>query len=755
MQHRTFFPSTQDPVAAPRLRLRRGDALAMVIGLPSIVAIALLPDHLSLAIKIALSMVVLTVVSWTFTKLNTTLVALVAATVLILSATISVEAFFDSVSNSSVWLLFGACIVTGALYRTSIITRLTVRAVRAAHSVETLFYQLTVMLLITALIIPSSAVRATLMLPIYQALVTVLRDKQITRALALMLPINIMLTAMASLVGAGAHMVIIDTLGQLTGHSISFGAWVLLGMPFAALSAFGSTALILSIFLSPEQRHRSLNSGSFAALPKPSPFTRQERYVSGVTVALILLLATEWLHGIPAILILLFSTLALLVPNLSVLSLKDAAQSVAWELILFVVATLALSTALVETGAQQWLMHLIASDGTVLSLGMRLTILGAAAIVALTAHIFIASRAVRGAVLAPLTLLLAYSLGFDPTTMALVTAAGIGYCLTLAGADNPLTQFQQPTTEGRPPFTAADLNRLNSTLAPMHFGLILAFGLLYWPTFGLGGMTAPVQAASINVTQPDSLARDTVATNSQDQAADSLTVSGEPTFVFVPSFPAYSTPTPAPVAPALVASISNEPVPNYQLTITTVNGRIRADPPRESYLAGQEIQLTAFPDQGYYFAGWMVNDESCGDANPIPVRIEKDTIVIAYFSLLPPGATNASANPINESQPPPAAPQQPAVESPPPPPAAPQQPAVESPPPPPAATAAPPQPTAPLTNGNPDNPGNSGGNPGNSGGNPGNSGGNPGNSGGNPGNSGGNPGNSGNSGGNPGNPGRP
>jgi di/tricarboxylate transporter len=640
MQQRTFLSSTQDAVAAPRLRLRRGDALALVIGLPTIVAIALLPDHMPIAIKIALSMVVLTVVSWTLTKFNTTLVALVAASVLMLSATISVPAFLGSVSNSSVWLLFGACIVAGALQRTSIITRLTFRAIRAAHSVDTLFYLLTAVLLLTALIIPSSAVRATLMLPIYQALVMTLRDKQIIRALALMLPINLMLTAMASLVGAGAHIVIIDALGQLTGHSISFGTWVLLGMPFAALSAFGSTTLILHLFLSPEQRRRPFEPNRFAALPQPGPLTRQERYVSGVTAALLLLLATEWLHGAPAILILLFSTLALLVPHLSILSLKDAARSVAWELILFVLATLALSTALVETGAQQWLMHMIASDGVLLPLGMRLVILSAATAAALTAHIFIASRAVRGAVLAPLTLLLAYSLGFDPLTMALVTAAGIGYCLILAGNANPLAQFQQPTIEGRPPFTAADLRRLNTRLAPMHVGLILAFGLLYWPIFGLGDMTAPMQAASVATEQPDPLARDAFATDSQEQAADSRIGGSKATVIFVPSFPALSTPTPAPVAP-----ISNEPIPGYKLTITTANGTIMTDPPGDSYPAGQEVQLTAFPDEGYFFAGWMVNDESCGDANPIPVRMEQDTIVIAYFSPLPPGATAAPPPP--------------------------------------------------------------------------------------------------------------
>lgn len=411
-QHST--QTTFDRLSLPTLD--RKTIIAIVLAIVSVASIAALPDGLGTPGKIALGTFALTVIGWTLTRLNDTFVALFAAAGLVLSATISTESFFASLGNSVVWLMIGAFIVAAALNKSGASARLTALAARRARTVEQLFYLLTAVLLGTALLIPSTSARAALMVPVYSAMAAAFNDPRINRALAIMLPVNILQTAVASLVGAGAHLVINDVLGQLTGQPLSFMTWVAMGLPFAALSAFGTTWVILRLFLDPERRKLPLAGGTLRSLPQPGPMGKQERYIVGVTAALVLLWATENLHGIDNALIAILGALAVTVPNWGVLKFKDAAKGVEWEMIIFVAATLSLSEALVASGAGKWLVDALLINSGVANLGSSLAVLFGVTAITLTSHLYITSRSARGAVIAPLTVLLAFSSGLDPLT---------------------------------------------------------------------------------------------------------------------------------------------------------------------------------------------------------------------------------------------------------------------------------------------------------------------------------------------------
>lgn len=309
--------------------------------------------------------------------------------------------------------MIGAFIVASAINKAGLSARLTALAGRGARTVEQLFYLLTAVLLLTAIFIPSTSARAALMVPIYTAMAAAFRDERINRALALMLPVNILQSAVASLVGAGAHLVINDALGQLTGRPLSFFTWILMGLPFAALSAFGSTWVVLRLFLDPARRRLPLSGGALAGLPQTGPLSKQETYLIGVIAGLMLLWSTEAWHGIDNALVALLGALAVTAPSYGPLKFKEAAKGVEWEMIVFVAATLALSEALVESGAGKWLVDALLVDSGVANLGSTLAVLAGIAAVTLTSHLYISSRSARGAVIAPLTVLMSYSLGLD------------------------------------------------------------------------------------------------------------------------------------------------------------------------------------------------------------------------------------------------------------------------------------------------------------------------------------------------------
>ena len=162
-----------------------------------------------------------------------------------------------------------------------------------------------------------------------------------------------------------------------------------------------------------------------------------------MTLALVALWTSEAWHGIDNALVAVLGALAVTVPSFGALKFKDAAKSVEWEMILFVAASLALSEALVLSGAGRWLVDVLMVRSGLSTLQSQLAVLAGVAVITLTAHLYITSRSARGAVIAPLVILLALSLEIDPRLLAWVTAAGVGYCITLVVSAKPLTMFQQ------------------------------------------------------------------------------------------------------------------------------------------------------------------------------------------------------------------------------------------------------------------------------------------------------------------------
>ena len=60
-------------------------------------------------------------------------------------------------------------------------------------------------------------------------------------------------------------------------------------------------------------------------------------------------------------------------------------------------------------------------------------------------------------------------------------------------------------------------------------------------------------------------------------------------------------------------------------------GSIQADPDQGSYQFGDEVQLTAIPEEGWSFIGW--SGDAVGTDNPLPVTITNNTDVFASFEI--------------------------------------------------------------------------------------------------------------------------
>src|SRR5690606_10734486 len=91
------------------------------------------------------------------------------------------------------------------------------------------------------------------------ALATVLADRpRLVRALALLFPTVILLSAVASLLGAGAHLITSQILVTATGTGFDFATWMILGLPLAIVSSHAAAELVLLLSTSADDRRGRL-----------------------------------------------------------------------------------------------------------------------------------------------------------------------------------------------------------------------------------------------------------------------------------------------------------------------------------------------------------------------------------------------------------------------------------------------------------------------------------------------------------------
>lgn len=175
-------------------------------------AIWSLPQDLEAGARVARIVTVLSVIGWTLTKIPESLVALGAAMALVLTGTVGEDRLFATLGSDLVWLLLAAFIIAVAIKDAGLAERmvnpLTARRPRFAPFA----FALAAGIAATALILPSTPGRAALLLPVFLELLAVLPDARLARALALIFPTVILLSAGGSLIGAGAHLIAVEAL---------------------------------------------------------------------------------------------------------------------------------------------------------------------------------------------------------------------------------------------------------------------------------------------------------------------------------------------------------------------------------------------------------------------------------------------------------------------------------------------------------------------------------------------------------------
>lgn len=432
----------------------------------------------------------LALIGWTLTKFDETFIALAAAIVIGVAGVVEPKKLFTSIFDSTIWLLLASFFIAAAIKSSGLSDRLTKSVISKVSTVNNLFYGLTVILLATAFVIPATSGRAALMLPVYAALSAAIDNRRINIALSLLFPAIILLSAIASLTGAGAHLVTAEILLRTSGEKITFAYWMLLGLPFAIVSCLATTFVILRLFLTATQRNEPINiDDKILSNEKEvsSKLSFRERFALVVAIALVALWMTESVHGINSTFVAILGALIVILPKIGIIKFGEGFGQVNWNILIFMAATLELSEALIESGGAKWIVENSFNAMQNLFAGNAFAIVFIAAVISLLSHLVINSRTARSTVLIPIIVLLAIALGLNPTLLAFISTAAAGFCLTLTVSAKPVMMFSRHDGDT---FSQTDLFRLSAVLVPIHLFLLIVFAMFVYPLFGLDLTTA-------------------------------------------------------------------------------------------------------------------------------------------------------------------------------------------------------------------------------------------------------------------------
>jgi sodium-dependent dicarboxylate transporter 2/3/5 len=243
------------------------------------------------------------------------------------------------------------------------------------------------------------------------------------RALMISCAYGPLIGGIATPAGTAANLIALSYLEELAGLSISFGQWMVLGVPAALMMIPLGWWLLLRLF-PPELERLPFEEADIdaklAALGPLEPVERKTLVIFALTITAWLI--TPWLAGLtggrvdpPVQAVALLGGLTLFLPTIRVMSWKEAQLNMDWGGVMLIVAGLSLGLAVFETGAARWLAQLLLGNLILVPALLRPFVI---VIAVAMLHLLFSSNTVTGSLIMPILLALAIDLGLDVWTIA-------------------------------------------------------------------------------------------------------------------------------------------------------------------------------------------------------------------------------------------------------------------------------------------------------------------------------------------------
>jgi anion transporter len=487
---------------SPKHRPPRGraDRLMRVVGLPLgiavLVALFLAPTPAGLTVpgQRAAAVFALALIWWVTEPIPTHVTSLVLMVLLVLSSAADATSVMAVFGLDVIWLNLLAFILSAMLIKTRLAKRLALTlALRFGRSAGWALGAFVVLQLVLAPLIPATAARAAITLPLMIAMAAIYgstaeHPTNFGRNLFLLNLAGISILSSTVMTGSAANVMAVGFIQSLGGHRVFYSDWAIAAAPVAILTVAGAWLLgPRFIFpLTPAERKPSLAGGmgevaaEKAAMGRMSAAEWKAIAIFGLVIAL---WSTDRFHqrwfGVepgPAIAAMIGASIALM-PRIGLLDWDDT--DIPWHLLIFSAGAYAGGLTLETTGAAKWAVEKLFGAFDLGGIRFGWTYAAVLAVM-IYSHLLSTSKTVRTVIMMPAIILLARGLGWSPVSLALPAAFTIDWVVGL-----PISGKPNVILFGTNQYSARDNLVYGLAVCTLGYALLMLAGATWFHWLGL------------------------------------------------------------------------------------------------------------------------------------------------------------------------------------------------------------------------------------------------------------------------------
>ncbi|HVX39204.1 MAG TPA: SLC13 family permease [Gemmatimonadaceae bacterium] len=486
-------PRQRAPSSGVDVWMRR---LGIPLGIAAFGAVALAPRaaDLTTAGQLSAAAFALALVWWICEPVPTHVTSLVLMVLLVVSRAQEPARVMSVLGLDVIWLNVLAFILSAMLVKTKLAKRLAMALIlRVGRRASTALAGFVILQLILAPLIPATAARAAITLPLMIAVAAIYgstaeHPTNFGRNLFLLNLAGISILSSTVMTGSAANVMAVGFLQTMAGHRVYYSDWLLASAPIAILTMLAAWAMSprLVFPLHAADRQPVIGGGMDmirGELRAMGGMTAREWRAIAIFALVIFLWATDrfqqrW-FGVeigPSISAMIGAVIALS-PKIGVLNWDDT--DIPWHLMIFSAGAYAGGLALENTGAAAWAVGRV-FDGLALehvAFGWTYAVVLA---VMLYSHLLSTSKTVRTVIMVPAIILLARGLGWDPASLALPAAFTIDWVIGL-----PISGKPNVILFGTNQYSVKDNLLFGLAVCTVGYLLLLLAGATYFHWIGL------------------------------------------------------------------------------------------------------------------------------------------------------------------------------------------------------------------------------------------------------------------------------
>lgn len=444
------------------------------------------PEGLSIAGKKSLALFVAIIVLWATEPLPLPIISLIMVPTVVFFQLTTVGKALNSFSSSSIFLIVGALLMAPAMSKTGFAERFIYWLLsKIGCTAKRITFGVTIANIVLAFMVPSSAARTAVLLPVCIAVIEIFRknSKQEGRskfAVGLLLTLAFTNSTISAgiLTATIPNPVTVDFIYKASGHMISYADWFVYGFPPALVMTFFTWWLIGKIFRSEMDEIPGGQEFILGKLQGMGKISGDEWKTCFVFLLVVVLWMTSGFTQIDTTIVALIGVCLLFI--LGVINWADAAKTTAFQFMLVMGGGFVIGDLLLSTGAAQWAAKTLFSALN-LSGSSTLVILIVVMLIVQYLHIPFMGTTKMATMMMPMIISFAMAAGLDPVVLAM--PAG----MLIAGY--PLFLFYNTISSllvfGTNELKMSDFPKVGIPVCTLSVVLYAILAMTYWRWLGL------------------------------------------------------------------------------------------------------------------------------------------------------------------------------------------------------------------------------------------------------------------------------